>query len=74
MQKSIGIIALLVCLCGCDINKGLTDSESWNKTTEAIDCRNGYAFLFAGRGVTQLFENTENGVRAIECPRMEATK
>jgi len=70
MYRYVMIALLLAVLCGCEKSE-VPENPDWNWRIPVgnVDCINGYAFLFSGRGITQLFENTDKGVRAVQCVR-----
>lgn len=54
--------------------KGKLESDSIDsRTSKIVICQDRYKYLIVsssfGTGLTQMFENSPNGVRAVECPR-----
>jgi hypothetical protein len=70
MYRYAMIALLLAVICGCE-KEEVPENPCWGRSGSFgnVGCINGYAFLFSGRGITQLFENTDKGVRAVQCVR-----
>ncbi len=70
------VIGFLFCL-SCFFEKKPRQYERTNAPATRLYCINGYKFaIYSGGfdgGITQIFENTPDGIRAMEC-RNESEK
>ena len=73
MKKLIFVAVLLFCLCGCRKDDEIAESKPWADDPDVI-CIHGYAFYKNYREVTQIFENTETGLRAVECKKKSSNE
>lgn len=70
MYRYLMIALLLTMVYGCERVEWVTEDPGWHKingSTYYVVCANGYAFLSNTKGITQIFENTDKGIRAVQC-------